>query len=148
MRRCSTSSLNGQPTSKSDLRQQIPMFNNSRSFRRERKATKRRVTALLNMVAFPFCVWSLLLASTTLVVESKSPALLRTLQERVASNHRPLWDQLRPRQKLSRRLLQASPAKDREPKLLRGYQPTQNDAGRLASLRRKLNMRTLNQTDT
>jgi hypothetical protein len=104
----------------------------------------RQSTASRSMLSLPLCVLGFLLASAGLV-ESKASAPLRALQERIASNHhRLVGKQLRSRWLRSAREFQ--PSNDREPTLLRGYNPKESDVALLASLgRRRLNMRTLKQ---
>jgi hypothetical protein len=115
------------------------MFINSRYIRREQPAMRQSM-ALRNMIALPLCVLGLLLAMAT-QAESKPSALLRALQERIASNHqRLLGQQLRIRKLRS---VLHRPSNDREPTLLRGYHRKQTDVALLASLeRRRLNIRT------
>jgi hypothetical protein len=121
------------------------MFINSRSIRREHPATRQSM-ALRNMMSLPLCVLGLLLVLAT-QAESNPSALLRALQERIASNHqRLLGQQLQIRKLRSGRRLHR-PTDDREPTLLRGYHRKQTDVALLASLeRRRLNIRTLKLT--
>jgi hypothetical protein len=121
------------------------MFINSRSIRTEHPATRQSM-ALRHMISFPLCVLGLLLALAT-EAESKPSALLRALQERIASNHQRLLGQQLQRRKLRSGRRLHRPSSDREPTLLRGYHRKQADVALLASLeRRRLNIRTLTLT--